>query len=40
MKNIARTLGLSTHTVNSHMQAVYRKVGVAGREDLMAALVG
>lgn len=39
-KNIARTLGLSTHTVNSHMQAVYRKVGVAGREDLMAALVG
>ncbi|MFH8793343.1 helix-turn-helix transcriptional regulator [Streptomyces sp. NPDC017941] len=39
-KSIARVLGLSTHTVNDHMQAVYRKVGVAGREDLMAALVG
>ncbi|WP_447035011.1 LuxR C-terminal-related transcriptional regulator [Streptomyces sp. DSM 118878] len=39
-KNIARTLGLSTPTVNSHMQAVYRKVGVAGREGLMAALIG
>ncbi|MFF2517931.1 LuxR C-terminal-related transcriptional regulator [Streptomyces sp. NPDC058086] len=37
-KNIARRLELSQHTVNDHLGAVYRKLGVSGREELFACL--
>ncbi|MFF4726222.1 LuxR C-terminal-related transcriptional regulator [Streptomyces mirabilis] len=37
-KNIARRLELSQHTVNDHSRAVYRKLGVSGREELFACL--
>ncbi|MFJ8021339.1 helix-turn-helix transcriptional regulator [Streptomyces sp. NPDC096311] len=37
-KNIARRLELSQHTVNDHLGAVYRKLGVSGREELLACL--
>ncbi|MFC6883987.1 MULTISPECIES: helix-turn-helix transcriptional regulator [Actinomadura] len=39
-KQIARRLDLSPYTVNDHFKAVYRKVGVAGRDELLAALSG
>ncbi len=37
-KQIARELGLSPFTVNDHAKAIYRKCGVAGREDLFGRL--
>jgi len=37
-KSIARRLELSPHTVNDHLGAVYRKLGVSGREELFASL--
>ena len=37
-KQIARRLGLSPHTVNDHLKAIFRKVGVGGRQELLAAL--
>ncbi|MGW1759388.1 LuxR C-terminal-related transcriptional regulator [Streptomyces mirabilis] len=37
-KSIARRLELSQHTVNDHLGAVYRKLGVSGREELFACL--
>ncbi|WP_203217357.1 helix-turn-helix transcriptional regulator [Nocardia arthritidis] len=37
-KHIARMLNLSTHTVNDHLKAVYRKTGADGRDELIAAL--
>jgi DNA-binding CsgD family transcriptional regulator len=37
-KQIARCLGLSVLTVNGHLQAVYRKCGVRGRDELFARL--
>jgi DNA-binding CsgD family transcriptional regulator len=36
---IARALGLSPHTVVSHVRNVYRQVGATGRESLTAALL-
>jgi DNA-binding CsgD family transcriptional regulator len=39
-KWIARTLGLSVHTVNDHLRAIYRKTGAEGRDSLIAALTG
>ncbi|WP_424889121.1 helix-turn-helix transcriptional regulator [Streptomyces sp. XH2] len=39
-KNIARALGLSVHTVNAHVKAVFRKTGVSGRDELLAVLDG
>ncbi|MGH4030261.1 helix-turn-helix transcriptional regulator [Actinomycetota bacterium Odt1-20B] len=38
VKQIARRLDLSPHTVNDHFKAVYRKTGVTGREELLASL--
>ena len=35
-KHTARLLDLSTHTVNDHLQAIYRKTGAAGRDELTA----
>ncbi|MFD9076214.1 helix-turn-helix transcriptional regulator [Streptomyces lasiicapitis] len=37
VKHIARTLGVSVHTANDHLKSVYRKLGVAGRDELFAA---
>jgi DNA-binding CsgD family transcriptional regulator len=37
-KQIARRLDLSQHTVNDHFKAIYRKIGVASREELIAGL--
>ncbi|MFI1868925.1 helix-turn-helix transcriptional regulator [Streptomyces jumonjinensis] len=37
-KQIARRLGLSPHTVNDHLKAVFGKTGAAGRDELIAAL--
>ncbi|QIB48217.1 helix-turn-helix domain-containing protein [Streptomyces aureoverticillatus] len=37
-KQIARRLGVSPHTVNDHFKALYRKVGVSAREELLATL--
>ncbi|NEA52737.1 LuxR family transcriptional regulator [Streptomyces sp. SID13666] len=36
--HIARRPELSHHTVNDRMKAIYRKTGVAGREELVASL--
>jgi DNA-binding CsgD family transcriptional regulator len=38
-KLIARRLELSPYTVNDHLTAIYRKVDVRGRDELMASLV-
>lgn len=40
VKQIARRLDLSPYTVNDHFKAVYRKIGVAGRDELLATLSG
>jgi DNA-binding CsgD family transcriptional regulator len=37
-RDIGDRLGLSTRTVDTHLARVYRKLGVAGRSDLGAAL--
>jgi DNA-binding CsgD family transcriptional regulator len=37
-KSIARRLACSPHTVNDHLKALFRKTGVTGREELLAAL--
>jgi DNA-binding CsgD family transcriptional regulator len=37
-KQIARHLDLSQHTVNDHFKAIYRKIGVTSREELMTRL--
>ncbi|UWE07513.1 helix-turn-helix transcriptional regulator [Actinacidiphila bryophytorum] len=39
-KQIARTLDLSPHTANDHLKAVYRKIRVNGRDELVATLSG
>ena len=39
-KQIATRLQLSPHTVNDHLKAIYRKTGVAGRDELLAGLSG
>ncbi|MEU5592749.1 helix-turn-helix transcriptional regulator [Streptomyces sp. NPDC020298] len=38
VKQIARSLNLSLHTVNDHFKAIYRKTGVNSREELIASL--
>jgi len=37
-KQIARELGISLLTVNGHLQSVYRKCGVSGRDELFGRL--
>lgn len=37
---IAKTIGLSTDTVHEHLKAVYRRLGVACRAELVAAMRG
>ena len=37
-KQIARTFGLSVHTINDHLKAIFRKTGANGRDELMAAI--
>ena len=37
-KQIANRLGLSPHTVHDHFKAIYRKTGVAGKDELLAGL--
>jgi DNA-binding CsgD family transcriptional regulator len=37
-KQIARMLGISLATVNTHLKTVYRKAGVSGRQELLANL--
>ncbi|MEU6149246.1 helix-turn-helix transcriptional regulator [Actinosynnema sp. NPDC047251] len=39
-KNIARRRGLSVHTVNDHLKAVFRKTGAGGRDELVTAFAG
>ncbi|MEU4167027.1 helix-turn-helix transcriptional regulator [Streptomyces sp. NPDC026665] len=38
VKQIARSLNLSQHTVNDHFKAIYRKTGVNSREELLSSL--
>lgn len=35
---IAQSLGVSENTVNSHVQQIYRKLGVHGRQELLDRL--
>ena len=37
-REIAEQLGLSSRTVDNHLRAVYRKLGISGRDELAAAL--
>jgi len=37
-KHIARHLNLSQHTVNDHFKAIYRKIGVTSRDELIIRL--
>lgn len=37
-RHIARDLHLAVPTVNAHLQSIYRKAGVTGREQLLASL--
>jgi DNA-binding CsgD family transcriptional regulator len=37
-KQISRTLDLSQHTTNDHLKAIYRKIQVSGRSELIATL--
>ncbi|WP_207935667.1 helix-turn-helix transcriptional regulator [Actinomadura sp. KC216] len=37
-KQIARAFGLSVHTVNDHLKAIFRKTGTGGRDELMAVI--
>ncbi|MDI5976128.1 helix-turn-helix transcriptional regulator [Amycolatopsis magusensis] len=39
-KQIARLLELSVHTVNDHLRSVFRKTGLHGSQELVAALRG
>lgn len=39
-KQIARRLGLSLYTVHDHLKAIFRKVGVSGSHELVAAFAG
>lgn len=38
-KQVARELRISVQTVNRHLQSLYRKCGVTGREELFGQLV-
>lgn len=38
-KQIARTLGLSRHTIHEYIRALYRELGVCSRAELMARFV-
>jgi DNA-binding CsgD family transcriptional regulator len=37
-KQISRSLNLSPHTTNDHLKAIYRKIQVSGRSELIATL--
>jgi DNA-binding CsgD family transcriptional regulator len=39
-KQISRSLDLSQHTTNDHLKAIYRKIRVSGRGELVATLSG
>src|SRR5688500_3894342 len=38
-KQIAAELGLSLHTARDHIKAIYRKLGVSGRDELMTQFI-
>ena len=38
-KQVARELAISLETVNGHLQSIYRKCGVTGREELLGRLL-
>jgi DNA-binding CsgD family transcriptional regulator len=38
-KSVAATLGLSPHTVHDYVKAIYKRVGVASRAELMARAI-
>lgn len=37
-RQVATALGISPHTVNDHLKAIFRKTGAHGRDELMIAL--
>lgn len=39
-KEIARRMGLSTHTVNDYMKGLYRRTGVSSRAELLSKVYG
>lgn len=39
-KQVARRLGLSVHTVNEYVKALYRRFNVQSRAELMARFAG
>jgi DNA-binding CsgD family transcriptional regulator len=39
-QEIAKTLGISVHTVNDHIKAIYERLGIASRAELAALMVG
>jgi DNA-binding CsgD family transcriptional regulator len=38
-KRIAIQLGLSVHTIREHLETVYRKFDVSGRDELMSKFI-
>ncbi|WP_020129640.1 helix-turn-helix domain-containing protein [Streptomyces sp. 303MFCol5.2] len=40
VKQIARSLNLSLHTINDHFKAIQRKTGINSREELISSLSG
>ena len=39
-EDIARALFISVHTVRDHVKAIFAKIGISRRQDLIGALAG